>query len=60
MNRAIGQDPGRLTLSLRVGEIAVVKLADGRDIEVKFVRQLTGSKASVEITAPRDLDIHRK
>jgi hypothetical protein len=52
---------GKLTLSLRLGESAVVHTPEG-DVEVKCVR-VNGSKStalSIQIIAPRAFPIDRK
>lgn len=53
-------DDGRLTLSLRLGEEAVVETPDG-DVRVKCVRasEPKGMRLSIQVIAPRSFNIRR-
>jgi hypothetical protein len=57
----VADDLGKLTISLRLGESAIVRTPDG-DVTIKCVR-VNGSKntgLSIQVIAPRNFDIKRK
>lgn len=50
---------GRLTLTLRIGEIAVIEV-DGKEIEIKYARAIGRQKGVVQIAAPREFPVNRR